>query len=78
MPANQKTVVILIIALILVSGTIVVPAEEDAFTLSSLGEACRKEGDYKKARAAAEKSLQCYPHNMNTKAMIAFLNAKHR
>lgn len=44
----------------------------------SLGNSYLMEGDYKKARAAAEKSLQCYPHNMNTKAMIAFLNAKHR
>lgn len=44
----------------------------------SLGNSYLLEGDYKSARAAAEKSLQCYPDNINTKAMIKFLNAKHR
>lgn len=44
----------------------------------SLGNSYLLEGDYKNARKAAEKSLQCYPENMNTKAMIKFLNGKHR
>jgi len=44
----------------------------------SLGNSYLMEGDYKNARAAAEKSLQCYPDNINTKAMINFMNAKHR
>lgn len=43
----------------------------------SLGNSYLMEHDYKNARAAAEKSLKCYPNNMNTKEMIAFLNAKH-
>lgn len=44
----------------------------------SLGNSYLLEGDYKSARAAAEKSLQCYPDNINTKAMINFMNTKHR
>ena len=44
----------------------------------SLGNSYLMEHDYKNARAAAEKSLQCYPDNINTKEMIRYLNAKHR
>ena len=44
----------------------------------SLGNSYLLEGDYKSARAAAEKSLQCYPDNINTKAMIKFMNTTHR
>ncbi|MCX5677847.1 MAG: tetratricopeptide repeat protein [Candidatus Omnitrophica bacterium] len=61
MPTNQKIITVLITAFILVSGAIVVSAEEDASTLSSLGEACRKEGDYKKALKYLDKAISIDP-----------------
>jgi tetratricopeptide (TPR) repeat protein len=56
-----KIITILVTAFILVSGVIVVSAEEDASTLSSLGEASRKEGDYKKALKYLDKAISIEP-----------------
>jgi len=61
MITNQKIITILITAFILVSGAVVVSAEEDASTLSSLGEACRREGDYKKALKYLDKAISIDP-----------------
>jgi tetratricopeptide (TPR) repeat protein len=61
MITNQKIITIIITAFILVSGAIVVAAEEDASTLSSLGEASRKEGDYKKALKYLDKAISIDP-----------------
>lgn len=56
-----KIIAILSTVFILVSGAIGVSAEEDASTLSSMGEACRKEGDYKKALKYLDKAISIEP-----------------
>ena len=58
---NRKTIIALIMAFILALGAIGVSAEEDASTLSSLGEACRKEGDNKKALKYLDRAISIDP-----------------